>query len=140
VRGSDRWDRVRYLSNQIYVTAELGIDLGGDGVTPNHSGGLITGPNGFQNYPVLSSATSSSNRTTIEGSLNGAANTTYTIPFFSNTTADRRGDLERAAGSLDKGLVQANALRTQSIFPGLRQPARLETSSGTHHFCFAELI
>ena len=79
------------LSNLIYGNAALGIDLGGDGVTPNHVGGLITGPNGFQNYPVLSSATSTATQTTINGSLNGAANTTYTIQFFSNTTADPSG-------------------------------------------------
>jgi len=79
------------LSNQIYGNAALGIDLGGNGVTPNHIGGLITGPNGYQNYPVLSSAASTSTQTTINGSLNGAANTTYTIQFFSNTTADPSG-------------------------------------------------
>jgi hypothetical protein len=79
------------LSNSIYGNAALGIDLGGDGVTPNHNGGLITGPNGYQNYPVLSSATSSPTQTTINGSLNGAAKTTYTIQFFSNTTADPSG-------------------------------------------------
>jgi hypothetical protein len=79
------------LSNQIYGNAHLGIDLGGDGVTPNHSGGLITGPNGFQNFPVLSTASSLAGQTTINGSLNGAANTTYTIQFFSNTTADPSG-------------------------------------------------
>jgi Bacterial Ig domain/Periplasmic copper-binding protein (NosD) len=79
------------LSNSIYNNATLGIDLGGDGVTPNHNGGLITGPNGFQNYPVLSLASSSSTQTTIKGSLNGGSNTTYTIQFFSNTTSDPSG-------------------------------------------------
>jgi Bacterial Ig domain/Periplasmic copper-binding protein (NosD) len=79
------------LSNSIYNNAALGIDLGGNGVTQNHNGGLITGPNGYQNYPVLSSATSSSTQTTINGSLNGAASTTYLIQFFSNTTADPSG-------------------------------------------------
>jgi hypothetical protein len=87
--GSDVGNAV--LSNLIYGNSALGIDLGGDGVTPNHTGGLITGPNGFQNYPVLSSAVSSSTQTTISGSLNAAADTTFTIQFFANGSADPSG-------------------------------------------------
>ena len=79
------------LSNSIYGNAALGIDLGGNGVTMNHSGGLISGPNGYQNYPVLSSAVSTASQTTIDGSLNAAANETFTIQFFSNTAADPTG-------------------------------------------------
>jgi hypothetical protein len=78
------------LSNSIYGNGTLGIDLGDDGVTPNHSGGLIPGPNGFENYPVLSSAVSDS-ATTVQGTLNAAASETFTIQFFSNPTADPSG-------------------------------------------------
>ena len=79
------------LSNSIYGNAALGIDLGGNGVTMNHSGGLIMGPNGYQNYPVLSSAVTSASQTTIDGSLNAADSETFTIQFFSNVTADPSG-------------------------------------------------
>ncbi len=79
------------LSNLIYSNAKLGIDLGGDGVTPNHTGGLIPGPNGFENFPVLTSAVTSSPNTVINGSLNAAASETFTIQFFANTTADPSG-------------------------------------------------
>ena len=79
------------LSNSIFANGALGIDLGGDGVTPNHTGGPIPGPNEFQNYPVLSSAVSGKGGTTITGTLNGAAETTYLIQFFSNPTADPSG-------------------------------------------------
>ena len=37
--------------NSIRDNTGLGIDLGDDGVTPNHSGGPITGPNGLTNFP-----------------------------------------------------------------------------------------
>jgi hypothetical protein len=87
--GSDVGNAI--LSNLIYGNGALGIDLGGDGVTPNHTGGLIVGPNGFQNYPVLASAVGSSTQTTISGSLNADPNTTYTIQFFSNASADPSG-------------------------------------------------
>ena len=40
------------------------------------------------NYPVLNSASASSNSTTITGSLTGAAGQTFTIQFFSNTATD----------------------------------------------------
>ncbi len=79
------------LSNSIYGNGALGIDLGDDGVTPNHQGGLIPGPNGFENYPVLSSAVASTSGTTVQGTLNAAASETFTIQFFSNPTADPSG-------------------------------------------------
>ena len=79
------------LSNSILANQKLGIDLGGDGVTPNHPGGLIPGPNGFENFPVLSSAITSSSGTTIQGTLNAAASEPFTIQFFSNTAPDPSG-------------------------------------------------
>ena len=79
------------VSNQISRNAKLGIDLGGDGVTPNHLGGLIPGPNGYQNYPVLTAAVSSPGLTMLTGTLNAAASTSYTIQLFANTTADPSG-------------------------------------------------
>ena len=95
------------LSNSIFGNTALGIDLGGDGVTPNHTGGLIIGPNGFQNYPVLTSAVGSATQTTIQGSLNGAPNTTYTIQFFSNVNGGsvwiRTGSNYLGSTSVDDG-------------------------------------
>ena len=48
--------------NAIFSNDSQGIDLGGDGVTFNHQG-LIAGPNNYQNYPVLSLATSDGDTT-----------------------------------------------------------------------------
>ncbi len=45
-------------ANAIHDNAALGIDLGGDGVTPNTPGGPHTGPNNLQNFPILNSANS----------------------------------------------------------------------------------
>ena len=44
------------LSNSIFSNSLLGIDLGGDGVTPNDAGDSDAGPNNLQNFPQLSSA------------------------------------------------------------------------------------
>ena len=78
-------------NNVIFNNSGPGIDLGDDGITANHPGGRIPGPNFFQNYPVLATASSSGGNTVINGSLNSAANTTYKIEFFSNSACDPSG-------------------------------------------------
>src|SRR5262249_22600902 len=69
--------------NAIFGNAELGIDLSAstdaDGITTNDAGDGDTGPNGLQNYPVISAATGGPAITHIEGSLNSVASTTFTI-------------------------------------------------------------
>ena len=82
---------VAILSNAIFSNLGLGIDLNDDGVTPNHAGGPIFGPNDYQNFPVLTSAVGTGSKTIIAGSLNGAAGTIYLIPFFADTAADPSG-------------------------------------------------
>ena len=78
------------LENEIYDNVELGIDLGNDGVTLNNSSGH-TGPNLFQDFPVLASALTFDGQTTIAGTISGAADTTYLVELFSNATADASG-------------------------------------------------
>ncbi|MGH6961449.1 MAG: choice-of-anchor Q domain-containing protein, partial [Dongiaceae bacterium] len=78
-------------SNLIFANGGLGIDLGGDGVTPNDTGDPDTGANNLQNFPVVIRAIPGSGSTTIEGRLNSAANTTFTLEFFANATCDPAG-------------------------------------------------
>jgi hypothetical protein len=82
---------VEILSNSIYANGALGIDLGDDGVTPNHPGGPIPGPNNFQNYPVLYVAATYNEQTAVKGTLNSAPNTSYTVQIFANVTPDPSG-------------------------------------------------
>jgi hypothetical protein len=80
--------------NSIFSNGALGIDLGSGpltGVTANDAGDGDTGANNLQNYPVLSSALMGVGVTTVTGSLNSTANTTFTLEFFSNTAADPSG-------------------------------------------------
>ena len=69
--------------NLIFSNDQPDIDLGGDGVTFNHVG-LITGPNNYQNYPVLSLATSDGETTAWAAYSKSEANQTYTLEFFAN--------------------------------------------------------
>lgn len=78
-------------SNSIFNNTGLGIDLGNDGVTPNHIGGPIPGPNNFQNHPVLTSAGLKGADMIIKGSLNSASNAVFRVEFFSNTVCNASG-------------------------------------------------
>jgi uncharacterized repeat protein (TIGR01451 family) len=70
----------------------LGIDLRESlGVTINDLGDLDTGANNLQNFPELTAATSSGGSTTIQGTLNSTANTTFRIEFFANMECDPSG-------------------------------------------------
>jgi CSLREA domain-containing protein len=79
--------RNRILSNSIHSNDELGIDLGNDGITPNDPQDPDTGPNNLQNFPVLTSAIT----TTIKGKLNSKPSQTYKVQLFSNPASTNEG-------------------------------------------------
>jgi hypothetical protein len=74
-------------ANTIYGNGGLGIDLGWDGVTLNRPGGSTTGPNRWQNYPVIKTASPGST-TAVAGTLNSVANMTFTLDFYASPTPD----------------------------------------------------
>lgn len=76
------------LGNRIFANAEPGIDLAQDGITAN-APGVRTGPNNLQNYPVLATAVG----TSVTGTLNSTANTSFRIEVFANPTAVRQGEV-----------------------------------------------
>jgi hypothetical protein len=94
VSNSDNCPGNEILSNSIYNNGMLGINLGFN-TTPNQnmSGGPFQGPNDLQNYPVITEVLTypSYSAVAITGTLNSAPNTTYTLQFFANTTADPSG-------------------------------------------------
>jgi parallel beta-helix repeat protein len=70
--------------NSMHDNAALGIDLGGDGVTPNDLGDADAGANNLQNFPVLSSVTYGVSNTTVAGLLNSTPNTTFQLDFYAD--------------------------------------------------------
>jgi hypothetical protein len=85
--------------NSIHDNGGLGIDLGidqggnnGGGVTLNDSAGHA-GPNNYQNFPVLTSASSSGTSTFLSGTFSETAepSTALTLDFYANPAADPSG-------------------------------------------------
>ena len=68
--------------NSIHSNTGLGIDLGDNGVTPNDLLDPDTGPNGYQNFPVITSATGSTGAITVV--LRSLPNKSYRLDFYSS--------------------------------------------------------
>ncbi len=87
--------------NSIFGNTALGIDLAPVGVNPNQPTNPGIGANNLQNTPVLTSVTTANGVSTVSGTLNSAPTSTYTIDFYSNTTADatNRGQGKTFSGS-----------------------------------------
>ncbi len=74
--------------NAIRSNGGLGIDHGDDGVTLNDPRDRDGGPNGRQNYPVLSGATRNGSGLTVSGTLGSRPNRSYRLEFFSSPSCD----------------------------------------------------
>lgn len=85
--------------NDIFSNGDLGINLVGGteigyGVTANHVGGAVPGPNDLQNYPVITAASATTNLTAISGTLNSTANRSFLIDVYRNASPDPSGNGE----------------------------------------------
>jgi hypothetical protein len=98
--------------NSMLLNGGLGIDLdaGSTGVTPNDPGDVDGGPNNFQNFPGLTTATIQGNRLRVAGTIDTPNPTTVVIEFFANPVpvpgADPSGHGE---GAVFLGTVNPNA-------------------------------
>ncbi len=92
------------LANSIFSNTGLGLDLTPDSVTPNDAGDGDTGANNLQNFPVLTSASTSSTTlsTTVKGTFNSTPGVEFRLEFFSNGDCDPsdHGEGETFLGSL----------------------------------------
>jgi uncharacterized repeat protein (TIGR01451 family)/CSLREA domain-containing protein len=74
-----------------------GIDLAIDGATPNDPGDGDSGPNGLQNFPVVTLAGQSPAGTNVIGTLNSTASTAFDVEVFSSPACDPSGFGEGAS-------------------------------------------
>ncbi|MEZ5658193.1 MAG: LamG-like jellyroll fold domain-containing protein [Burkholderiaceae bacterium] len=82
------------LGNSIHDNSALGIDLDGDGVTPNDAGDADTGANTLLNTPALTAAFpvgALGAQTRVIGSYSGLASSDIRIEFFASANADPSG-------------------------------------------------
>ena len=121
------------LSNSIFSNVGLGIDLIPDGVTPNDAGDGDTGANELQNFPVLTSATSSGDRMGIEGNLNSAPNTSFRLEFFSNSTCDPSShwEGEKLLGSTTVATAGGGSVDFTVFFPTTVPAGHFITATAT---------
>lgn len=80
-------------ANEFRDNEGLAIDLAADGVTENDPGDLDSGPNGRQNFPVITAAIAQA-PFRVEGSLDSASGIVHRLDFFENTTCDPSGNGE----------------------------------------------
>ena len=74
------------LGNRLHSNTLLGIDLGNNDVTDNDGGDSDPGPNGYLNFPVITSATESGGTISVDFDLDlgGVLAGDYRIEFFKN--------------------------------------------------------
>ncbi|HSL29811.1 MAG TPA: choice-of-anchor Q domain-containing protein, partial [Anaerolineales bacterium] len=130
------------LRNRIFSNDGQDIDLGGDGVTFNHAG-FASGPNNFQNYPVLSLATSDGNSTRVAGALESEANQSYTLDIFANETCHPSffgGGAEYLGSFTVNTNASGLAIFDEELPAGIDEPfgitATATGSSGTSEFSY----
>lgn len=109
--------------NSIYSNgtqaANLGIDLGGDGVTDNDGPDGDSGPNGLQNFPDLSSALVTGSTKTIKGTLKSTPGEVFDIDFYANDTCDtaQNGEGKVYLGSITTGPTNGGGDATFTFHP-----------------------
>jgi hypothetical protein len=81
------------LGNSIFSNLGRGITIGIGGFFPaNDPGDADTGPNNLQNFPVITSASSSAAGTTIHGTFNSTPSTNgFLLQFFASPTVGPAG-------------------------------------------------
>lgn len=102
----------RIAANDIHDNANLGIDLGAAGVTPNDPDDADSGPNNLQNFPESISVSRTATGLSISGTLDRPATATslnFSIGVYASATCDPSGfgEGEQFLGKFD--FVSADA-------------------------------
>lgn len=120
------------LSNSIFSNTGLGIDLNDDGVTANDTGDSDSGPNGLQNFPVITAVVPGVGFTTIQGTLNSTPNTSFLLQFFSNASCNSEGQTFLGTATPANAVTDGTGNATFTVtVPTVVTPGQLITSTAT---------
>lgn len=78
-------------ANSIFENGALGIDLDPVGVAVNDDADVDTGPNGLQNFPIITGATITRDSFTVRGTFNSRPLTVFNIDYFASPAQDQSG-------------------------------------------------
>jgi len=81
--------QVTVRGNAIHDNEKLGLDLSGEGPTPNDLGDADLSPNNLQNFPIVQSVVYGDSSVEVLGKFNSAPSTEYTLDFYSNPPCTR---------------------------------------------------
>jgi uncharacterized repeat protein (TIGR01451 family) len=119
--------------NAISANGGLGIDLSDLGPTANDVGDADIGPNGLQNFPVITAVGTTGGATTIDGTLNSKPNTTCRIEFFASDAADPSsfGEGQAFLGFADVTTDAAGNATFDVTLPAATTPTQFITATAT---------
>ena len=121
-------------NNSMFSNSALGIDLGPAGVTANDNQDGDSGANGLQNFPVLTSASTSGGGSNVQGTLNSTPSSSFTLHFYSSATADPSGFGEGQT-LLDTAVVNTDGAGNASFnlnFAASVTPGHVVTATATN--------
>lgn len=127
----------RFRGNVIHGNTPMGIDLAGDGISPNDALDADTGANNLQNFPVVTSAVGDGTQTTIVGTLASTPSLTFTVELFASPVC---GEGQTYLGSVDVASDSSGNASFTTAFPGDVGPGKLitatayQSASGTSEF------
>jgi len=83
------------LGNPIHSSSLLGIDLGGDGITPNDPDDSDDGPNNLQNFPLFTHIVpQGTTQIAVTGILSSTPGARFRLEFFADTGYKQGGGVE----------------------------------------------
>jgi trimeric autotransporter adhesin len=117
----------RISGNSTFSNSGLGIDLRGGtenvaGATANDPKDPDSGPNDLQNKPIITSATNSAGKTTIQAKLNSTPTDPFVIEFFSNPSGNEGKKFigNKAVSTNSSGNVVFSFVFSQAVPAGQR--------------------
>jgi uncharacterized repeat protein (TIGR01451 family) len=120
------------IGNQISSNDGLGIDLGTTGVTANDAGDGDSGANNLQNFPALTDFATTAGNSTITGTLNSTASTSFRVDFYAMSQCDESGNGEGDSyvGSVNVATNGSGNATINAIFPEIAEHFVTATVTG----------